>query len=193
LGDEGSSISFLKRKVLRTEKGLALTPGTSAEKVVKSHEDYFGKIRAQMVPCDQSMQTEDLTDVLSPKDAFAYRSVVGVCLYLARDRPDLLFPVKELSGYMRKPTNGALQKLKKLMGYLKSTSDYCVVLEMSSLFQDRANGDQQISFGCLKASQTLTGLQSNGIVVQQVVEFTWCVVHLCMDLQDVKGSVSQFF
>ena len=116
LGDEGSSNSFLKRKVLRTEKGLALTPGTSAEKVVKSHEDYFGKIRAQMVPCDQSMQTEDLTDVLSPKDAFAYRSVVGVYLYLARDRPDLLFPVKELSGYMSKPTNGALQKLKKTDG-----------------------------------------------------------------------------
>ena len=59
-----------------------------------------------MVPCDQSMQTEDLTDALSPKDSFAYKSVVGVCLYLARDKPDLLFPVKELSGNMSKPTHG---------------------------------------------------------------------------------------
>jgi len=31
---------------------------------------------------------------------------------------------------MSKPTHGALQKLKKLMGYLKSASDYRVVLEM---------------------------------------------------------------
>ena len=116
LGAEGSSVSFLKRRILKTEKGLALIPGTNAEKVVRSYEEHFGKIRAQMVPCDQSMQTEDLTDALSPKDSFAYRSVVGVCLYLARDRPDLLFPVKELSGYMSKPTNGALQKLKKTDG-----------------------------------------------------------------------------
>ena len=64
-----------------------------------------------------------------PKDAFAYRSVVGVCLYLPRHRPDLLLPVKELSGYMSKPTHQASQKLKKLIGYLKSTADYCVVLE----------------------------------------------------------------
>ena len=48
---------------------------------------------------------------------------------MARDRPDLLFPVKELSGFMSRPTHGALQKLKKLIGYLKGTADYCVVLE----------------------------------------------------------------
>eukprot|EP00435_Cladocopium_sp_Y103_P071291 s334_g37.t1 len=35
---------------------------------------------------------------LQPREAFAYRSVVGTCLYLARDRPDLLYTVKELSG-----------------------------------------------------------------------------------------------
>jgi hypothetical protein len=129
LGGVGSSILFLKRKILKTEKGLALIPGTNADKVVKTYEQHFGRVRAQTVPCDQSMQTEDLTDELSARDSFAYRSVVGVCLYLARDRPDLLFPVKELSGFMSRPTHGALQKLKKLIGYLKGTADYCVVLE----------------------------------------------------------------
>jgi hypothetical protein len=106
LGGVGSSILFLKRKILKTEKGLALIPGTNADKVVKTYEQHFGRVRAQTVPCDQSMQTEDLTDELSARDSFAYRSVVGVCLYLARDRPDLLFPVKELSGFMSRPTHG---------------------------------------------------------------------------------------
>ena len=106
LGTVGSS------KILKTEKGLAFFPGTNAEKVVKTYEEHFGKIRAQMVPCDQSMQTEDLTDELSVRESFAYRSVVGVCLYLARDRLDLLFPVKELRGFMSRPTR---------------TADYCVV------------------------------------------------------------------
>ena len=129
LAGVGSSISFLKRKILKTEKGLALIPGTNAEKVVKAYEDHFGRVRSQTVPCDQSMQAEDLTDELSARDSYAYRSVVGICLYLARDRPDLLFPVKELSGFMSRPTHGSLQTLKKLIGYLKGTADYCVVLE----------------------------------------------------------------
>ena len=130
LGDVGSSISFLKRKILRTHQGLSLIPGTSCEKIVKAYEEQFGKVRAQVIPCDQAMLSEDLTDVLSPKDSFGYRSIVGICLYLARDRPDLLFPVKELSSFMSRPTHGALQKLKKLVGYLKATADYCVVLEV---------------------------------------------------------------
>ena len=129
LAGVGSSISFLKRRILKTEKGLALIPGTHAEKVIKTYEEHFGRVRTQTVPSDQAVLAEDLTEELSARDSFAYRSVVGVCLYLARDRPDLLFPVKELSGFMSRPTHGALQKLKKLIGYLKSTSDYCVVLE----------------------------------------------------------------
>ena len=53
LGGVGSSISFLKRKILKTEKGLTLIPGTNAEKVVRTYEEHFGKIRTQMVPSDQ--------------------------------------------------------------------------------------------------------------------------------------------
>ena len=64
-----------------------------------------------------------LSAELSCDQAFGYRSVVGTCLYLARDRPDLLFAVKELSGSMAKPTVTALQRLRKLVGYLKTNPD----------------------------------------------------------------------
>ena len=178
LEEWGSSISFLKRKILKTEKGLALIPGTNAEKVVKTYEEPFGKIRAQMVPYHQSMQTEDLTDELSARDSFAYRSVVGVCLYLARDRPDLLFPVKELSGFMSRPTHGALQKLKKLIGYLKGTADYCVVLEPPVPGQGKWRSTDK--FWVLKASQMQAGHRIRDIVVQQAAESTWFAVHLHM-------------
>ena len=126
----GSEISFLKRKICRTERGLALRPGTSAEKVVELYEQCFGKTRPQAIPCDSSIQVEDKSEGLPPKEAFSYRSIVGTCLYLTRDRPDLLFTVKELSGAMSRPTYTALQRLKKLVGYLKSTPDYCVLLEV---------------------------------------------------------------
>ena len=84
----------------------------------------------QSIPCDGGIQTEDLSAELPSDQAFGYRSVVGTCLYLARDRPDLLFTVKELSGAMAKPTFTALQRLKKLVGYLKGSPDYCVLLDV---------------------------------------------------------------
>eukprot|EP00435_Cladocopium_sp_Y103_P042938 s2725_g12.t1 len=129
LGDVGSSISFLKRKLVRLPQGLALIPGTSVERVLEVFEQSFGKARQQTIPCDGSIQMEDLSQVLNGEEAFHYRSVVGMCLYLARDRPDLLFTVKELSQKMSQPTVVALQRLRKLMGYLKLTGDYAVVLE----------------------------------------------------------------
>ena len=118
-----SEISFLKRRIKRVQTGLALLPGTSAEKVIKLFEDHFGKVRNQSIPCDGGIHTEDLSAELSCDQAFAFRSVVGTCLYLARDRPDLLFTVKELSGSMSKPTLTALQRLRKLVGYLKTTPE----------------------------------------------------------------------
>ena len=54
---------------------------------------------------------------------------VGVCLYLSRDRSDIVFPVKELASKMSRPTINALQCLKRLVGYLKVSRDYMVVLE----------------------------------------------------------------
>ena len=41
----------------------------------------------------------------------------------------LLFVVKELSGAMSKPTLTSLQRLRKLVGYLKLTAEVCVVLD----------------------------------------------------------------
>ena len=130
LGEMGSEVSFLKRRIKRVETGLALLPGTSADKVIKLFEDHFGKVRNQSIPCDGGIHTEDLSAELSCDQAFAFRSVVGTCLYLARDRPDLLFTVKELSGSMSKPTLTALQRLRKLVGYLKTTPEYCVLLDV---------------------------------------------------------------
>lgn len=97
--------------------------------MVQLFEKNFGAVRSQMIPCDGGINTEDLSSELPPREAFAYRSVVGTCLYLARDRPDLLYTVKELSGAMSRPTYTALQRLKKLVGYLKATPDFCVLLD----------------------------------------------------------------
>ena len=55
LAGTDSEISFLKRRIKRVPSGLALLPGTSAEKVIKLFEDQFGKVRNQSIPCDSGI------------------------------------------------------------------------------------------------------------------------------------------
>ena len=98
---------------MRLPCGLALVPGTDVNKVIQMFEQSFGNARRQIIPCDNAIQMEDLSSPLSSEEAFHYRSVVGMLLYLARDRPDLLFVVKELSQKMSCPTTVAVQRLRK--------------------------------------------------------------------------------
>ena len=105
-----------------------MTPGISVGKIVDCFEEAFGSVRGQSVQCDNSIQLEDVSQALKPGDASSFRSVVGVALYLGRDRPDAISTIKELAGKMSKPTRTALQHLRKLVGYLKQTGDVGVML-----------------------------------------------------------------
>ena len=49
----GSEISFLKRRLLRVEDGLALLPGSSIGKLIKVWEERFGKLRSPTTPALQ--------------------------------------------------------------------------------------------------------------------------------------------
>ena len=124
----GSSIMFLKRKMVMLPDGMMIVPGTSVEKVISCFEGHFGQAKQQQVPCDASIQQEDVSQDLNARDSTAYRSVVGLLLYLSRDRMDLIFSLKELASKMSRPTLCALQRLRKLVGYLKSTGDMGVRL-----------------------------------------------------------------
>ena len=120
----GSEISFLKRRLLRVEDGLALLPGSSIGKLIQVWEEKFGKLRSSTTPADSSIQMEDNSPCLVGNDVTFFRMAVGTCLYITRDRPDVAFTVKELSSYMSSPTISALRHLKKLVVYLKGTSNY---------------------------------------------------------------------
>ena len=91
--------------------------------------EHFGTVRVQRVACDNGFQLPDVSANLTSHDAHAYRSAVGGLLYLARDRPDFAFPVKELSAKMAQPTVTALQRLRKVMGYVKGTPEFAVTTE----------------------------------------------------------------
>ena len=128
LGEVGSSITFLKKKFVATTTGIMVVPGTDVKSIVETFETHFGKVKNQTIPCDSSIQLEDVSQPLSQTDAGWYRSVVGSCLYLGRDRPDLVFTIKELASRMAKPTLNALQHLRKMVGYLRTTGELGISL-----------------------------------------------------------------
>jgi hypothetical protein len=128
LKDVGSSICFLKRKLVKLKDGLMVAPGTTTEKVIACFETMFGYARAQKIPCDSSIQNPDTSQQLTPGDAKSYRSVIGLLLYPSRERMDVMFAVKELATYMSAPTLCALQRLRKVIGYLKTSGDMGVKL-----------------------------------------------------------------
>ena len=171
----GSEINFLKRKIQRLEHGLALLPGTSAEKVVQLFEQQFGKVRPQAIPCDGGIQTEDRSDELAPKDAFGYRSVVGTCLYLARDRPDLLFTVKESVELCHDPHVRPYKDFESWLG----TSKQRPTTVFWWRFQQgvKGSGMQQISFGCWRVLATAIGAATSLIDVQLAVVYTCSMAH----------------
>ena len=109
--------------------GLSLIPGTKASKVIELFESKFGKARPQTISCDASIQNEDVSEEVAQHDTHGFCAVIGALLYLARDCLNLLFVVKEFSRPMSRPTLTAISRLRKLIGYLKTTSDYCTVLE----------------------------------------------------------------
>ena len=73
----------------------------------------------------------------------AYRSGVGTLLYIAGDRPDIQYMVKELAGHLQKPTEGSWNSLLKLAGYLsvmQHTHAKMRSQNKSSSFRGRARG-----------------------------------------------------
>ena len=105
LDGPGSNIKFLRRRMIEVEDGLILMPGTTVEKVVQAFESSFGHARVQKVPSDAGIQLADNSPRLSEKDSCAFRSIIGLCLYVGRERPDLMFTIEELASCMSSPTS----------------------------------------------------------------------------------------
>ena len=67
---------------------------------------------------DTKEKMEEYEEELSPSDTTRYRATAARANYLAADRPDTMYEVKELCRGMAKPTRLHWHKLKRLGRYL---------------------------------------------------------------------------
>ena len=126
----GDEFSFLKRKYVYTPEGLSVKPGSYATNMVKTFEDHFGPVKRQRLPATADIQDYDGSSTIPQQDAAVYRSVVGMGIYLAQERCDIAFCIKELASKMSSPTEISIQKMRKFLGYLKDTENQSMMLPL---------------------------------------------------------------
>ena len=121
------SIGFLKRTFTATFEGVDISMNA---KYVESLEDVLELDRAfpkkLPVPADGGRaihMKKGAQNPLTPEDHHLYRKGVGILLYLAPERPDLMFALKKLSMKLANPTEGDLELLRFVGKYLKGCPD----------------------------------------------------------------------
>ena len=130
--DEKWESQYLKRTLTCNESGI----------VVEPNKKYIPKLlellkienrRGKSLPHHAQLESYSAERVLEKEklgadDSRIFRGGLGICLYLAQDRPDVQESVRTLSGYMGCPTIKAMAALKHLASYLKNTMDYGIMV-----------------------------------------------------------------
>ena len=133
----GDELHFLKRRMTLLSDSRLLIQ--THHKHVQQMCDVLGLNKAlqrKKSPGHAEMDQCDFSGEISPQDAKAFRTCVGVLLYLAADLPHCQHVVRHLATYSTQPTVRSMLVLKHLVGYLAAHEDVCISLK----FKGRSDG-----------------------------------------------------
>ena len=119
---------------LAEEKGCA-TPGISGTEEEDNNED---------VP-------------LVGEDVTRYRGVIARCNYMAADRPDCVFAIKEGCREMSKPTTGSLRRLRRIGKYLKQNPRLIWKYDMQEYIDELTVRTDADWAGCRRSRKSTSG------------------------------------
>ena len=126
--EDDQEFSFLKRTYKLTPEGLLVKPGQYARKMIALFEETFGQVKKQRIPASADIQDANSSNLVGYQEATAFRSITGMGIYLAQERLDIAYTIKELASKMSSPTEVAVQRMRKLVGYLKETEHQHILL-----------------------------------------------------------------
>lgn len=89
-------------------------------------------------------------------DKTYYMQIVGCLMYLTSTRPDMMFAVSVLSRYMEKPTQLHLQLAKRVLRYLRGTTEFGIFYKKGGSDKLKAYTDSDYA-GDLDDSKSTTG------------------------------------
>lgn len=117
--DEEKEVRVLGRVIRFTDKGWEYEADQRhAEIIVNDLDMKNANPVASAGEDEKPHEVEDNLVELTPQDSSKYRQLAARANYLAPDRPDIQYAVKELCRKMACPTRGNWKKLKRLARYL---------------------------------------------------------------------------
>ena len=121
VGVKSEWVRFLGKEMRRTETGYELRIPLGYMKGILELL-HLEKTKGAPTPFLSIKPTEEpqLCDMV---EHHLYRQVVGKMMWLASDRPDLTYAIKELARAVQQPNVEDMQKLKRLGKYLANTLD----------------------------------------------------------------------
>ena len=155
LEEREGSIGFLKRNFKSTHEGdVEITMNSKyvegLVEVLKLEGAY-----PKRLPCPsdngRSFQAKKGgMDPLSADDHHTYRKGVGILLYLAPERPDIMYVLKKLSTKLAAPVEADMELLRYVGKYLKGTPDLALIHKKSypgksfSEMRNRGTDDEDV-------------------------------------------------
>jgi hypothetical protein len=122
--DSSDEFRFLNKFTFWCDKGFAVVPDPRHTQTLLA---VLGLTGAKPAPSpgtkDTGRAARNALDELSDEDASTYRTAVGICQYIAGDRPDIQFETKEAARNVQKPRVTDLMAMKRLARYLAGSVD----------------------------------------------------------------------
>ena len=122
-----NSVEFLGRTISLKDNTVTLR---CSDKLVGKLASLVGLLpgasNAVPTPMVKELGLDSEEAILDSEGQSKYRSGVGLGLYLAADRMDAQYTIKELSRRLNKATQSDWEALKRLARYLSGTSNYCL-------------------------------------------------------------------
>ena len=118
-GDDVHELKVLNRILRRTQHGFEVEADPRhAELIIE--EMLEGGLRTLSTPGVDEKEKQEEEDIkLEGEQVRTFRSISARCNYLSQDRPDLLYPVKEICREMATPTKGSWRRLQRVAAFLK--------------------------------------------------------------------------
>lgn len=131
--DLGKMRYFLGIEVIQRLESIFICQKKYTQEVLKRFDmDKCNSVYNPIVPSCKHNKDENGLRV----DSNRYKQIVGSLMYLTATRPDIMFVVSLLSRYMDRPTELHLQAAKRVLRYLKETSEFGILYKKLIAYTD---------------------------------------------------------
>ena len=125
----GSETKFLVRLLINTDRGFLVKP---LAKLFDSLLSCAGLENCNPVHSPGVRSESRVLDekpLLGPSEHSLHRTIVGKLMFIAAERPDIQFCVKECARGVQSPSARDMQRAKRICSYLMGTRDWTLKLE----------------------------------------------------------------